>query len=73
MSESEATILAAIGAVFMGALISLFTYIVKKLSTHDIALALILQQLYPKGPQNSLSTVLDEIKTDIESIDKEKS
>lgn len=43
----EATIIAALLAVLLTAAITFFVWIVKKISLHDIALAVILRELNP--------------------------
>lgn len=57
LSEPMATIIAALLAVFVTAMITLFVFVIRKLFSHDIALALILQELYPSRRPNLRRTI----------------
>lgn len=57
------SVLVAVMTVFLIAAISLFSYIIKKLSAHDTALAVLLQAVSPPGDK-SLRALLQEIQLD---------
>lgn len=57
------SVVVAVLTVFMIAAISLFTFIIKKLSQHDTALAVLVQAVSPPGDK-SLRALLQEIQLD---------